>query len=60
MVAGSYATCLISSVLIAVGSVRAKLGTLPPVGLRAWARGVLAIAIPVGLYLLMEWVYGPF
>ena len=39
MLAGSIATSLISLTLIVVDLVRAKLGTLPPVGIRAWAGG---------------------
>ena len=52
MLAGSIATGLISLALIAVDLVRAKLGTLPPVGIRAWASGGLAFAITLGLYVL--------
>ena len=53
MLAGSIATGLISMSLIAVDLVRAKLGTLPPVGIRAWAGGGLAFAITLGLYVLL-------
>lgn len=60
MVAGSYASGLVSSALIVVDLVRAKFGKHPPIGIRAWVRGVLAFAIPVGLYiLLMSWVIQP-
>jgi hypothetical protein len=52
MLAGSIATSLISLTLIAVDLVRAKLGTLPPVGIRAWVGGGLAFAISLGLYVL--------
>ena len=53
MLAGSIAAGLISLALIGVDLVRAKLGTDPPVGIRAWASGGLAFAITFGLYVLL-------
>jgi hypothetical protein len=52
MLAGSITAGLISLTLIGVDLSRAKLGTLPPVGICAWASGGLAFAITLGLYVL--------
>ena len=52
MQAGSIASGLISLALIAVDLVRVKRGSLPPVGIPAWAGGMLAFMVALGLYVL--------
>jgi hypothetical protein len=52
MQVGSLASGLISLALIAVDLVRVKRGTLPPVGISAWAGGVLSFVVALGLYVI--------
>jgi hypothetical protein len=53
MLAGSIASGLISLALIAVDVVGVKDGTHPPIGIHAWAGGVVAFAVALGLYVLL-------
>ncbi len=53
ILAGSVATVSISAALMAVDLVRVMFGTPLPVGIRAWAGGVLAFAITLGGYVLL-------